>query len=170
MSGTGIGGTQIQSTSYAMSAIDILVCYAVPGTGQGDIRAVLRERVQLCVGTARRCRVQRGPARYAPTRVLCDVRYLPTRVLCDVRYLPTRVLCAVRYWYSVWRAICVRVCYAMSGTDIAYGATCVRVCYAMSATCLRACYAMSGTEMALHLLSPYAGSQLHAQSHRRPSP
>eukprot|EP00961_Rhodomonas_salina_P158989 2140782-Rhodomonas_salina.4 len=42
------------------------------------------------------------------------------------------------------------LCYAMYGTGIAYGAVDLRVCYAMSDTdlvyiCLLACYAMSGT-------------------------
>eukprot|EP00961_Rhodomonas_salina_P014722 197497-Rhodomonas_salina.2 len=61
------------------------------------------------------------------------------------------------------RAICTPVnsatrlcvCYAMSGTDIAYGATRLRACYAMSgadlpygAIRLRACYAMCGTDIA----------------------
>eukprot|EP00961_Rhodomonas_salina_P171017 2305774-Rhodomonas_salina.7 len=50
--------------------------------------------------------------------------------------------------------ISLRTCYAMSGTDLAYGAICLRACYAVSgtdvgdgATCLRACYAMSGTDL-----------------------
>eukprot|EP00961_Rhodomonas_salina_P304364 3941573-Rhodomonas_salina.6 len=31
-------------------------------------------------------------------------------------------------------AICLRACYAMSGTDIGYGAICLRACYGMSGT------------------------------------
>eukprot|EP00961_Rhodomonas_salina_P169136 2278894-Rhodomonas_salina.3 len=49
--------------------------------------------------------------------------------------------------------ICLRACYAMSGTSIVYPAMCLRACYAMSGTsidypamCLRACCAMSGTD------------------------
>eukprot|EP00961_Rhodomonas_salina_P172105 2320652-Rhodomonas_salina.1 len=35
------------------------------------------------------------------------------------RCLPTRALCGVRYWC----ALCTRVCRAMCGTELAYGAT-----------------------------------------------
>eukprot|EP00961_Rhodomonas_salina_P189928 2562424-Rhodomonas_salina.3 len=49
------------------------------------------------------------------------------------------------------------ICYAMSGTDIAYAA---RVCYATSGTDILGtagiCYAMSGTDV------PYAASSLRA--------
>eukprot|EP00961_Rhodomonas_salina_P032704 441000-Rhodomonas_salina.5 len=47
--------------------------------------------------------------------------------------------------------ICLRASYAVSGTDIAYGAICLRACYAMSAcsaSCLQACYPTSGTDLA----------------------
>eukprot|EP00961_Rhodomonas_salina_P170774 2302444-Rhodomonas_salina.2 len=60
---------------------------------------------------------------------------------------------AEKKWWQVSPAVCLRGCYAMSGTDIARGAVCLRTCYAMSGTdiahgafCLRGCYAMSGTE------------------------
>eukprot|EP00961_Rhodomonas_salina_P174870 2358836-Rhodomonas_salina.4 len=79
-----------------------------------------------------------GEVRYQPTHALCDARhrtarYRPTRALCDVRRRRD-VLFRLR---RVDSAICLRACYAMSGTEIAY-----------SAICLRACYAMSGTEIA----------------------
>eukprot|EP00961_Rhodomonas_salina_P223757 3025635-Rhodomonas_salina.1 len=45
------------------------------------------------------------------------------------------------FWVN--SAICLRACYAMSGTDIVYGAIYPRVCYAMSG-----CYAILGTELA----------------------
>eukprot|EP00961_Rhodomonas_salina_P221236 2990957-Rhodomonas_salina.1 len=68
------------------------------------------------------------------------VRYQPTRVRCYVWYWqsiwPTRLLCHARYFHISLRARClVRVkrvaiglcaCYAMSGTDQAYGATRIR--------------------------------------------
>eukprot|EP00961_Rhodomonas_salina_P139218 1873633-Rhodomonas_salina.1 len=67
--------------------------------------------------------------------------------------------------YVVSSATCLRACYAMSGTDIAYGATCLRACYAVSGTdmahgavCLGACYAMSGTDIA------YGGTRLRQPS------
>eukprot|EP00961_Rhodomonas_salina_P295765 3935777-Rhodomonas_salina.2 len=52
-------------------------------------------------------------------------------------------------------AICQRLCYALSGTELAYGA--IARCYALSGTelvygaiaiCIRLCYALSGTELA----------------------
>eukprot|EP00961_Rhodomonas_salina_P092859 1249926-Rhodomonas_salina.1 len=60
------------------------------------------------------------------------------------------------------RSIRLRACYAISGTDIAYGAVRLRACYAIPGTNLaygairllayafglRACYAMSSTDLA----------------------
>eukprot|EP00961_Rhodomonas_salina_P281412 3802399-Rhodomonas_salina.1 len=44
-----------------------------------------------------------------------------------------------------YAVICLRACYAMSGTDLAYAAI---VCYAMSGTGLAAiCLTLSGTEL-----------------------
>eukprot|EP00961_Rhodomonas_salina_P256096 3461178-Rhodomonas_salina.2 len=44
--------------------------------------------------------------------------------VCAVSYRPTRVLCDVRYRASVWciSGIGLRACYAMSDTELAYGA------------------------------------------------
>eukprot|EP00961_Rhodomonas_salina_P271028 3662494-Rhodomonas_salina.2 len=46
-------------------------------------------------------------------------------------------------------AICLRVCYAMSGTDLAYGAICLRISYASSALAPSAyvCYARCCTDI-----------------------
>eukprot|EP00961_Rhodomonas_salina_P176551 2379522-Rhodomonas_salina.3 len=109
--------------------------------------------------------------RYHPARVLRNVRYChtlrdhPMRVLRDVQHategqgavsgtlsayahimrypvLPERMVLAIPC-----------ACYAMSGTDVAYGATSAhgrgqsRGCVS-SAICLRACYAVSGTDLA----------------------
>eukprot|EP00961_Rhodomonas_salina_P249754 3375935-Rhodomonas_salina.5 len=81
-------------------------------------------------------------------------------------------------------AVCLRyqltVCYAMSGTDIAYAATsadqcaeqvksaiCLRACYATSSTdiayaaiCLRACYAVSVTDLAYAASSRWGSTTL----------
>eukprot|EP00961_Rhodomonas_salina_P293358 3933687-Rhodomonas_salina.2 len=88
-------------------------------------------------------REERGSGCYLPTR--------PTHVLCDVRY---RVRLTVRCYYQAGRhggglamslGISLRACYAMYGTDLAYGAS-----------SLRACYAMPGTDLAHGArLSPY---------------
>eukprot|EP00961_Rhodomonas_salina_P017708 238289-Rhodomonas_salina.1 len=48
---------------------------------------------------------------------LVPPRYPPTRVQCHVRYQPTR-LCPV-----LTSGMVLRTCYAMSGTDVRYGAT-----------------------------------------------
>eukprot|EP00961_Rhodomonas_salina_P304221 3941528-Rhodomonas_salina.4 len=48
-------------------------------------------------------------------------------------------------------AICLRTCYAMSGTELAYAATCLRACYAVCVTELAygatRIYAMCGTDI-----------------------
>eukprot|EP00961_Rhodomonas_salina_P022943 307665-Rhodomonas_salina.2 len=62
--------------------------------------------------------------RYAMCRTDLSCTYGPTRSLCDVRHRPTRVLCNVR-------SICLRACYAMPGTGIAYRAVDLRARYAM---------------------------------------
>eukprot|EP00961_Rhodomonas_salina_P212402 2867994-Rhodomonas_salina.1 len=78
-------------------------------------------------------------------------------------YRPTLSLRNLRYWRTC--VISLWACYAMSGTDVAYGATSfgllaaesgqLRYCYAMSGTDimfraigLGACYALSGTDSA----------------------
>eukprot|EP00961_Rhodomonas_salina_P210323 2839784-Rhodomonas_salina.2 len=75
---------------------------------------------------------------------------------------------------------CLRACYAMSGTDLAYGTVCLRVCYAISGTDL----AHAAICLSRMMLSGYARSrqcpvltysiwgasdhgQLHSQCHRR---
>eukprot|EP00961_Rhodomonas_salina_P287042 3878628-Rhodomonas_salina.2 len=65
---------------------------------------------------------------------------------------------AMRCTYGV---ICLQACYAMSGTDLAYGATQCQSPYASKAghgvtsrISLRACYAMSGTDIAYAATSP----------------
>eukprot|EP00961_Rhodomonas_salina_P026845 362702-Rhodomonas_salina.1 len=52
----------------------------------------------------------RARARYQPTTPIRDPRYLPTQLLCDVQY------CATVFGVG----ICLRGCYAVSGTEVAY--------------------------------------------------
>eukprot|EP00961_Rhodomonas_salina_P131169 1765435-Rhodomonas_salina.1 len=51
---------------------------------------------------------------------LCDVRYRASVCCYDQVWTSTRQLCEAS---QVSPAIALRACYAMSGTDIAYGAT-----------------------------------------------
>eukprot|EP00961_Rhodomonas_salina_P212319 2867045-Rhodomonas_salina.2 len=44
--------------------------------------------------------------------------------------------------------ICLRASYAMSGTDMAYGASCLCASFAMSGTGRAKCYAIAGTDIA----------------------
>eukprot|EP00961_Rhodomonas_salina_P267808 3618292-Rhodomonas_salina.1 len=83
-----------------------------------------------------------------PTHLLCHVRYWPRVLLlrCYARATPCPVLtkdsmplpgkgyAEMDEEHPVCSAICLRACYAMSGTDLAYGAICLRSCYAMSGT------------------------------------
>eukprot|EP00961_Rhodomonas_salina_P079293 1065727-Rhodomonas_salina.2 len=57
--------------------------------------------------------------------------------------------------WLVATSICLRMCYAVSSTDVASVAVCLRVRHAMSdtdkahgAVCLRMCYKISGTDIA----------------------
>eukprot|EP00961_Rhodomonas_salina_P062130 834044-Rhodomonas_salina.1 len=65
-------------------------------------------------------------------------RGVPTRARSiRVWSVPSPYACATRCPILTSRIVCaipLRVCYTMSGTDIAHGATCLRVCYAMSGT------------------------------------
>eukprot|EP00961_Rhodomonas_salina_P194038 2619617-Rhodomonas_salina.1 len=111
-------------------------------------------RVGACVGMLLRrgARAMREPG---------DVRYQPTRWLC---YVPMPLLGYIPILLS---AVCLRACYAMSGTDIAYVATCLRaLCYydplLTLRMVLRACYARCLVLMCLMLLSAYAPAVLSA--------
>eukprot|EP00961_Rhodomonas_salina_P261149 3529291-Rhodomonas_salina.2 len=78
--------------SGTKSTICLRACYAVSGT---DVVYVLSAYAR-----AARCQI-----------LTCCTCYLPTHVLCDVRYYPRAC------------AICgsLRVCYAMSGTELLHG-------------------------------------------------
>eukprot|EP00961_Rhodomonas_salina_P301817 3940624-Rhodomonas_salina.6 len=63
----------------------------------------------------------------------------------DIRDLQHRPEMCSYFWFSSRQvATSLRACYAMSGTEVAYGDVCVR-----------ACYAMSGTHLAENVLSEY---------------
>eukprot|EP00961_Rhodomonas_salina_P149271 2008868-Rhodomonas_salina.4 len=72
----------------------------------------------------------------------CGYSYLPTHPLCDVRYSHSVSAYAVRA-AIVYTAICIRACYAMSGTLIADKLFPCSRCYAMSGTEIG--YAATGT-------------------------
>eukprot|EP00961_Rhodomonas_salina_P081115 1090819-Rhodomonas_salina.2 len=89
---------------------------------------------------------------YAATRY----PVLPSRILLrNVRYCHS-VCCSLPGTAIVYAAVCLRTCYAMSGTDIAYQDRVWTCCRSLDAVCdgvnsaisLRACYAMSGTDIA----------------------
>eukprot|EP00961_Rhodomonas_salina_P303054 3941078-Rhodomonas_salina.6 len=106
----------VRGTELAYGATRARVrCYAMSGTevayGMTREKRKLHEEVSA-YGCAMRCPVLRK-----------------RMVLCGVRF-PS---------LSAWRgrnqvSISLRACYAMSGTDIAYGAISLRACYAMSGT------------------------------------
>eukprot|EP00961_Rhodomonas_salina_P044897 603071-Rhodomonas_salina.3 len=72
----------------------------------------------------------------------------------DPPHRATGLLYDARYWHITHGAICLSVCYDVSGKT-AYTAACLLNCYEKSSTaiahnaiCLRECYEMSGTETA----------------------
>eukprot|EP00961_Rhodomonas_salina_P032359 436521-Rhodomonas_salina.3 len=88
-----------EGTGIAYAAVDLRACYAMSGT-----------RIAYAVAPyddtfAKRCRCHNG--QLSPVYVGQVLLYLPTRVLCDVQYC---------------HSVCLRARYAISGTDIAYGA------------------------------------------------
>eukprot|EP00961_Rhodomonas_salina_P097047 1305572-Rhodomonas_salina.1 len=57
----------------------------------------------------------------------------------ELRYLPTGLLRNVQYWASVWWAVSLRTCYALSGTDLAFAKrylVLVASPYALATRCL----------------------------------
>eukprot|EP00961_Rhodomonas_salina_P236058 3190258-Rhodomonas_salina.3 len=140
-----------------------LGCYAMPGTelgyaatlllrdvrGQGSLEHLDLSDSDLTPQVPRNA--------YAPTRPLRHVRYRHRLGLMSYAIASThmrytcfvlRGLCCYEqacncigpHFPAVGSPICLRACYEMSGTAIAYGAT-------KSASLLRACYAMPGTDL-----------------------
>eukprot|EP00961_Rhodomonas_salina_P062717 841919-Rhodomonas_salina.1 len=94
---------------------DVRYCRIGTGTAIAMVPHALMAGTELAYGATRACAVCGTELAYGATRVCFQAGSSRVR--------------------SASPRISLRACYAMSGTDIAYGAICLRACSAMSGPC-----------------------------------
>eukprot|EP00961_Rhodomonas_salina_P132918 1789252-Rhodomonas_salina.7 len=145
-----------QRASYAMPGIDVVHAATsakhkalgrCPSGSRKDLvyaRVPLEDEVEEGSAVAVCCPVSGTDIEYAaPCPVLTSCTVLLSAYAPDP---PCPAAGGQRGLSASWYTICLRACYAMSGTDIAYAA----------AISLCACYTMYGTELAYAMLPAYA--------------